>query len=118
MRHAFTILLTLLCLVGQGVAMAAQQADIDHAVEGMHATLHAAQSAHHHHDDGTTHHHDEGQGSEHSHPDSVSCAALALPAASLAVAAIDPSATSVRFDEHPRPPPYLEGLRRPPRPAS
>lgn len=118
MRKVLTVLVAVLCVVGHGVAMASRLADIDRAVEGVHAALHGAEPSHHHHDDGSAHPHDDGEESQHSHPDCAGAACVALPVSDIVVAASDPVPSQLAFSERAHPPPFLEGPRRPPRTAA
>lgn len=118
MRKAFA-LFVLISLFGQA-AMAGQVATHDHAKTLTHAAMHWNEQAHHHHNDGdgSFHQDNSDESIQHIQVDGWLSAA-SLPARDLSPdLAVTPSAAHDPSPGPAPPVPFLEGLKRPPRPAA
>jgi hypothetical protein len=118
-RKVLTIFIAIACLLGQGTVLAARMADLERWKEDLHAAQHASEAPHHHHDDGSVEFGDSGDSSHHTHaPDSLGNAPVAFLVAAIAVESPAVSVRHLNGDDRARAPPFLDGLRRPPRPVS
>lgn len=114
MRRLLTIFATVAALLFNAAVVASEMPDLQRAMDAIHAALHAA-DPHHHGDDGSTRFDTSDESLQHMEVDPVATVAAVLPAQAVV------STAALRFfvapPRHglPRPDPFLEGLRRPPR---
>ena len=80
-----------------------------------HALAHRAEQAHHHHDDGTSHDDDSSEASLHLQVMDASSTPVLIPAPSLIPAPFVPADLQAMSGLRATAPPFLQGLRRPPR---
>lgn len=116
MRQALA-LFVLISMLAQA-AMAGQLSMHGSAASLAHAALHWNEEAHHHHDDGSLHQDVSDESIQHIQSDGWLSAA-SLPACHLCHGLALPPFTEHDLTSGPAPPaPYLEGLKRPPRPTA
>lgn len=112
-------LLLVFCLIWQTLAFSgpalAHWEDAGAASDVSHKLLHLSGQPHHHHEDGV-HLDDSPESIQHLHADCVSSTTFIPPGAASALLFDSPHDPLPAFSGGPLPHPFLEGLRRPPRP--
>lgn len=104
-------------LLSNAAVAAGDMPDLQRALDAVHAAVHALQ-AHHHHDDGSIQFDSSPESLHHMDADHFAGIAGVLPATPrVSTLALSFGMVPVGADR-PRPEPFLEGLRRPPRPIS
>jgi hypothetical protein len=117
MRSRATTVLLLLALLWQSMASAAP-AWTSLSTQGLeHAAMHWLQEGHHHHDDGSYERDDSSDSMRHVTAD-VSPPVLGLLSEGWSVTTANGSASPVLTEDLFRPPPFVDGPHRPPRPSS
>lgn len=117
MHRRVTAFLMLLTLLWQSIAVAAPGWAFTGLQDLAHTAMHWSEEAHHHHDDGSYHQDDSADSVQHVIAD-AGLHAAALPASVWSAFAGPRSSSPAVTADGSRPPPYLDGPRRPPRSAA
>jgi hypothetical protein len=110
MWRKFVHFVLMLSLCVQGLSFAGHAAASDEAL--IHAVMHWQESGHHHHDDGSLHEEESDESRAHAMVESCPFI-IVMPQADNATD-FHPPAPRIENDAV-APPPFLEGIRRPPR---
>lgn len=118
MRRTFIVLVLIGSICVQGVALAKQVLAWERSGDAAHSMLHADGVAHHHHDDGSVHKDTSRKSKQHVQNDG--CAGLAgiMPSVISAIAPLHLARAPADAVRRGHDSPFLEGLKRPPRPTA
>jgi hypothetical protein len=111
MLRRFVHLLLIVTLCWQSLSFAGQTLGGGGALA--HTVLHWQEAAHHHHDDGSVHEEDSAE--SRSHAMAEACSVLIFVAATGSTLPDSHTPVPSVADDAETPPPFLEGIRRPPR---
>ena len=114
MRRTAVLLAVLFAMLWQSIALARPGSTVNVLADLQHAALHWHEEGHHHHDDGSYHLDDSNESVRHVVTDNLSASAALVMSADHDFATAG-STSPVGPHESFVPPPFLDGLLRPPR---
>ena len=114
MRRRLISYVLLFVVFWHSLAVAGQTVSLAYPLEPTHALLHWQGESHHHHDDGSFHHDDSEESSQHMATDGCQNS-VAVISADCQTQPLLQAAMPAIVDQAAVPPPFLEGIRRPPR---